>query len=902
MTSTWRTNETIKESFSIFDDSYWNGKEQLKPGISDQLSASIDDLRDYINYPIRLLDSTFTTVVNTFLLSFVRLHKVDCSDNNIEIPTTQLIDPNLLWSKESFQSDILEGMSVRSRRARRRRAAAKAAAEKARVMQNNPPPKPLFKDIGGSKFQFKRKSKEGFISGTKVDKQNQISVEDLQELIARYQNNHSFMKDTDIHYSTRNKVATYYIQRLNEYETIQKSRFDASGLFEFNNWFDNQLAKPNIQSTIQKIHININDNRYILYDKSYSIVNTVNAIYADINSSSITTSNKTEITNYYNANPKKFENALAIYCIQQKTKYEYNRKNNDTEDYKFFYDISYNKTLSESVELSGNTIFNIAKHFRTSFDSSTFLKEIKTIHPNPQFITTFTLTSTRAEPKLGKCDRRNWTNLSDCEKQKCIVDASNNIIKKDIKKITETVKKELYNIIFIPMILVIIYNFYYFLFYKDCYKKMIINEKSVCIDYNEFPKLEQWIKHDIFNIKLTDSPNFLIDFLLDLVFKPVTFMYTCFNSIKPFCMKYNKEIPHICFTLLAMIIMPLFMSFRKEIFEILGKILLFQTPDSKYLIYSQIIIWGWFGLVALQRIAGIGLYQETDEKGENIPRSWWEWIKSKGANPFIAISCIIFTLLYWLMKGLATYAIIPLSIWSIFFYIFAIGIFGIWNNSSDGYNPKFETDRSKSTDENPYKTANDIWKDIDDSIYKKLFKKMEGENTLFDNIKHSGRTILQFIFVFMAEFIAIIILFSALIKYSLDSNIRKFHYIRNFLFISTGILISFIIGWCGLKYVTRIRKIWNEYLQKSDTPDTNTYDIPEDRTFANIWKDIFEIGSGNNKSFVKSLDESFSSLKNAPGNLGSYIKERTNAGIESVKSMKNTINSNSAPSASPPTI
>jgi hypothetical protein len=396
------------------------------------------------------------------------------------------------------------------------------------------------------------------IEGFPNDNQNDFTIEDLQHLIAEYQMNHSFITDTDIYYSTRNKVASYYIQKVNEYETKQKTFLDASGIFDFNNWFDNQLEDHTVQADIQKQKFNYKDNKTLLYNSPPHLSNTIQAIIQDLSANYSST-----FSPYYKDKENKFSNQLAIYCIQQKTKYE-----NTTDPYKFLYDISFNRSDNRSViplqKYANITIlsaYNIYSDIYSDINKNTIetvLQSISKIDPNPNpnlqqiFYKAVPSGSGSTNKPKDKCDN---PDNNPCIKKQCDID-------KELHKITQTVKKEVFNICFIPMILLIIYNVYYFLFYKDCYKQMDIDGKPVCTDYNEFPHLESWIKRDLLNIKITDSPNFLVDFFLDLVFKPVTFIYTCFNSIKPLCMEKNKPVPYIGFLLLAAIITPIFMIYK----------------------------------------------------------------------------------------------------------------------------------------------------------------------------------------------------------------------------------------------------------------------------------------------------------------------------------------------------
>ena len=197
MTSTWRNDKKIVEGaeFAIFDNSYWKGKEQLGPTMPNQLSNSLENLRKYLNYPLLLIDKTMNEVIFSCLK--VLTDYPNCDTNTIPTnPQTLAIDPNLLWLSESFQSTIIEELTEKKIAGRTIKGNRKNA-----VKPNEKP---------------KRKKREKFtlMEGFKVDNTNLLSIQQLQQLISKYQTNHPFMTDNDIYYSTRNKVATYYIQQV----------------------------------------------------------------------------------------------------------------------------------------------------------------------------------------------------------------------------------------------------------------------------------------------------------------------------------------------------------------------------------------------------------------------------------------------------------------------------------------------------------------------------------------------------------------------------------------------------------------------------------------------------------------------------------------------------------------
>jgi hypothetical protein len=93
---------------------------------------------------------------------------------------------------------------------------------------------------------------KGYGSELFTTMQEAFSVQDSQFTITvdSFKKNHpEFITDNNIY----NKVVEYYVSQLNERETKLKRRINDTELFQFNNYFDNQLNLPEVQSKILKI-------------------------------------------------------------------------------------------------------------------------------------------------------------------------------------------------------------------------------------------------------------------------------------------------------------------------------------------------------------------------------------------------------------------------------------------------------------------------------------------------------------------------------------------------------------------------------------------------------------------------------------------------------------------------
>jgi len=844
MTSKWRkdtkesfiTKKPIIEGaeFAIFDNSYWDGKDQLQMENSNtKIINVINNIRDTITYPLTVINEATDNIIFTFLSVFVEKDplcntsikeddKKKKNQKNQKI-SGPLIDTNLLWISESFRNlsfmeAFTEGLEDGDADNIDATATAilnndAAAIEKVRqdsalipaIMQTGlgqqsvsgsvsvsgkqtglGPQSGQQSQLGPQSGQLGQQTSGQTSGNTEVKKiggvvlpTNSIDIDGLQQLISELQQNHlGFMKDTDVYYSIRNKVATYYMQQLSNYETKQKKYLDVSGIFDFNNNFDNNLNDPSIQMIIKNIKLDFNKTNTLTYSIDLGLDNGLQGSILQ----------KYSYIDY--SNNLQFLNQIAIYLIQQKTNEEKDRAN-----YNFY--TSYNFSLENlPIQLIKNITLPSEKKLWLTFKTSNVEQ---TSIPN----------------KI-------------VEDNNCINGFSKNTYS-DIQNITQLVKSQLINIVFIPMLILIIYNVYYFLCYKDCY-----DEK--CSSYNEFPKLEEWI-FNMLGITRENQPTFIFDFLFDLFFKPIKFIYTFFNSIKPTIMEWNNSFPYLFFVGLVAIITPLFMQYRNDIIKIISSILFLQLPDANYSWYSVAIISASLFLVFLQRIWGIlFIRNQTDPDGNLKPRLWAEWISGKTEkvplSPFSHIARGIFTVLYWVFKGLATWSIVSLSVYPIVLYTFFIGLFGIWNNSKRGFNPQFN------------EKSGEKWQEINDFIFKKLLERIDdNDNPIYTNIKNAGKNFLSFIILFLSELIIIGILMTAMGQYGESSILTKYSNIRNVLFISNAVIIGIILGWCGMQWFFT----YGHYFDKMrDSPINNistSSPLSENKTFINIWKQALDIES-----------------------------------------------------------
>jgi len=175
--------------------------------------------------------------------------------------------------------------------------------------------------------------------------------------------------------------------------------------------------------------------------------------------------------------------------------------------------------------------------------------------------------------------------LNDCEAD------SNNTIN-EAKQYANVIKKEIYRMLTVPIIIYIFLNFYYLFFFKDCYSPVYITddkgfniykhnceggEKGGCFT----PYYLDWetIFHSIENHKT--------DYIFEFIFKPIKLIYTLLNSVKAIFRKeifgsvIKDDVPYLLF-LFSFNFIYQFIQFRgTTILNIMSNLIKFKIPDFK---------------------------------------------------------------------------------------------------------------------------------------------------------------------------------------------------------------------------------------------------------------------------------------------------------------------------------
>jgi hypothetical protein len=120
--------------------------------------------------------------------------------------------------------------------------------------------------------------------------------------------------------------------------------------------------------------------------------------------------------------------------------------------------------------------------------------------------------------------------MSECEQE-------NNRMQKECEDYAKKIKGEIYRMICVPIMVYVVYNFYYMFFFKDCFDLVKKTDEAGNIEYEHkcmdcftpiFPDWEMMYRS--FEQRQTD-------FLFEFIFKPVKMVYTILNAVKAFFRK-----------------------------------------------------------------------------------------------------------------------------------------------------------------------------------------------------------------------------------------------------------------------------------------------------------------------------------------------------------------------------
>jgi hypothetical protein len=312
-------------------------------------------------------------------------------------------------------------------------------------------------------------------------------------------------------------------------------------------------------------------------------------------------------------------------------------------------------------------------------------------------------------------------------------------ITKDIKTYSYTIRKEIYAIIFMPLLIHITYNLYYMFFFKESKGFMNIEK-----DYYD-PYLK---------------PNSLVHFFLGIVIKPVSWLWYGLNSISTSktIHQYSDTYPYVFYILLYVTLYFILKRYGQNILNFTSD-LLFGNIHPFLGIVTFIMV--------IEYLMALGKETMTD---------WLDTLK-------MPLSGTIKWLIYWIIRLILTISLFSFGEISVVLYLCAYFYFAILISDE--------------------KDTFEIYSDIDNSIYEKIYKIYNPDCDSFSLFKIVLQFISKYSFIYLIEITLLILLCNGMFNYSsiTNVNIQSFLYILNF-------TMMFVIGiWSFTKYFTFVKPL-----------------------------------------------------------------------------------------------
>jgi hypothetical protein len=293
--------------------------------------------------------------------------------------------------------------------------------------------------------------------------------------------------------------------------------------------------------------------------------------------------------------------------------------------------------------------------------------------------------------------------ISDCVLQSAEVDMQ-------CESYVTTIKGEIYRLLMIPVVVFILYNFYYLFFFKDVfgYAKSYDEDTGDPI-YNSTPDDKDRCFYPIFpnwENEFHKLEEHHTDFFLEFVFKPLNIIVALLNWSKDFIRLTlktvvgwiggntfdNNSISHLLFMASFVLVYIIVDKFWLTLYGIARDLMSLKVPsstisagDSNETFYSISIVVTW---VCFARSLMIGIYNYFFPKQDPADIGKIKFPDSI----LLRMLKFLFFILYWCLKGVVTNYFIPFSVMISFVYIVWMGLCGILNytDNEHSYGDKIE--------------------------------------------------------------------------------------------------------------------------------------------------------------------------------------------------------------------
>jgi hypothetical protein len=428
---------------------------------------------------------------------------------------------------------------------------------------------------------------------------------------------------------------------------------------------------------------------------------------------------------------------------------------------------------------------------------------------------------------------------------------------KEAQYYAKIIKNELYRLLMIPIILYIVYNFYYLFFFKDCFSS--VREIDETGEYVYKHTCETGEKGGCFTPIFPDwetsyhsVENHRTDYIFEFIFKPVKFFYTFFNAFKAIFRNetggivIKDEVPYLFFMISFAFIYHIIHKYGAFFSKIVKQLMNFQIPTSgKLMAFSKVVLIFSFLSSFLKKVFGFSIMGGEDFSEESMlskamsmakaainkkERTWAEWLFIPAGTLMTVIKFICF-IIYWVFKFIISFGMLTFSNFIFVIYFVWHFIFGM-----SSFTTPIQSVSSKI-----------------DLIYRVMYTKLCNNDE--SQIKYLIKSFFFFCIFLLVELLVLHSLYKGMKSYSTMSfpkmvNSKNNMAIKSYLVIIYGVLIAMVLLWCVYKIHVKMPQLTHSYkssgddkIDKTFTFDCRIKDVYEDRSK----NDFFNIFMGSDK-------------------------------------------------------
>lgn len=373
----------------------------------------------------------------------------------------------------------------------------------------------------------------------------------------------------------------------------------------------------------------------------------------------------------------------------------------------------------------------------------------------------------------------------------------------ELKQNAKHIKRQIYNIVMIPVVIYIVYNMYYVFLFMETSKNNASNESSQQNEENNEEDNEEksfdylrFVNYDKmfcgFTIFITEylfKPTQLLIAVLDFVKggdlkisyydhglnQHKTKVLWANESKKSYLREINEQYPQILFFFLFVVV---FVGWRNNptfIPDMIKQVYKGQHPFVMNIVF-MIITGGFFGFSLLTKFnPSKGEDPATKEESMNEAANTMADAIKNSQGGFGKIFSIIGQMIYWIFKALFAFNMISLSVSIFIIYCLSYLLLGIYIYASEPFNRISR---------------------INQFLYSKMFKLSHSENEFENKLKDGLNSISMTIFTHMFEIITIIMLLIGMDGYI--KNIKNAD-LNTFLMLLSSLFIFVLCCMIGLK-------------------------------------------------------------------------------------------------------